>query len=114
MFVCFLSDDTHFKTNPKIPGIDLNSVRKLFETLSKPAFSGLLEQVLNNSVFITVCLQQNYKMNVFSFFFNSQTPFPIFQRHQHVVLVYDASCCCLTFLIRPQAELEKDKCCESK
>uniref|UniRef100_A0AAQ4S6Y2 HECT and RLD domain containing E3 ubiquitin protein ligase 3 n=1 Tax=Gasterosteus aculeatus aculeatus TaxID=481459 RepID=A0AAQ4S6Y2_GASAC len=38
------SDDTHFKTNPKIPGIDLNSVRKLFDTLSKPAFSGLLEQ----------------------------------------------------------------------
>ncbi|XP_072241033.1 probable E3 ubiquitin-protein ligase HERC3 isoform X1 [Leuresthes tenuis] len=38
------SDDTHFKTNPKIPGIDLNSVRTLFETLSKPAFSGLLEQ----------------------------------------------------------------------
>uniref|UniRef100_A0A672HNZ5 HECT domain-containing protein n=1 Tax=Salarias fasciatus TaxID=181472 RepID=A0A672HNZ5_SALFA len=39
-----LSDDIHFKTNPKIPGIDLNSVRVLFETLSKPAFSGLLEQ----------------------------------------------------------------------
>uniref|UniRef100_A0A3B3TIB6 HECT and RLD domain containing E3 ubiquitin protein ligase 3 n=1 Tax=Poecilia latipinna TaxID=48699 RepID=A0A3B3TIB6_9TELE len=38
------SDDTHFKTNPKIPGIDLNSVRTLFEVLSKPAFSGLLEQ----------------------------------------------------------------------
>ncbi|XP_037327022.1 probable E3 ubiquitin-protein ligase HERC3 [Pungitius pungitius] len=38
------SDDTHFKTNPKISGIDLNSVRKLFDTLSKPAFSGLLEQ----------------------------------------------------------------------
>uniref|UniRef100_A0A3Q3FQA1 HECT and RLD domain containing E3 ubiquitin protein ligase 3 n=1 Tax=Labrus bergylta TaxID=56723 RepID=A0A3Q3FQA1_9LABR len=38
------SDDTHFKTNPKIPGIDLNSVRMLFETLSRPAFSGLLEQ----------------------------------------------------------------------
>uniref|UniRef100_A0A8C4GXH6 HECT and RLD domain containing E3 ubiquitin protein ligase 3 n=1 Tax=Dicentrarchus labrax TaxID=13489 RepID=A0A8C4GXH6_DICLA len=44
MFLCFLSDDTHFKTNPKIPGIDLNSVRMLFETLSRPAFSGLLEQ----------------------------------------------------------------------
>uniref|UniRef100_A0A8D3BTD1 HECT and RLD domain containing E3 ubiquitin protein ligase 3 n=1 Tax=Scophthalmus maximus TaxID=52904 RepID=A0A8D3BTD1_SCOMX len=44
--VCFafLSDDVHFKTNPKMPGIDLNSVRLLFETLSKPAFSGLLEQ----------------------------------------------------------------------
>lgn len=38
------SDDIHYKTNPKIPGIDLNSVRVLFETLSKPAFSGLLEQ----------------------------------------------------------------------
>ncbi|TMS22954.1 putative E3 ubiquitin-protein ligase HERC3 [Larimichthys crocea] len=38
------SDDAHFKTNPKIPGIDLNSVRMLFATLSKPAFSGLLEQ----------------------------------------------------------------------
>ncbi|TNN89469.1 putative E3 ubiquitin-protein ligase HERC3 [Liparis tanakae] len=38
------SDDTHFKTNPKIPGIDLHSVRKLFEMLGKPAFSGLLEQ----------------------------------------------------------------------
>uniref|UniRef100_A0A3Q1BX49 HECT domain-containing protein n=1 Tax=Amphiprion ocellaris TaxID=80972 RepID=A0A3Q1BX49_AMPOC len=41
------TDDNHFKTNPKIPGIDLNSVRMLFETLSKPAFSGLLEQVLS-------------------------------------------------------------------
>ncbi|XP_075888870.1 putative E3 ubiquitin-protein ligase HERC3 [Nelusetta ayraudi] len=38
------SDDVHFKTNPKIPGIDLNSVRTLFATLSKPAFSVLLEQ----------------------------------------------------------------------
>uniref|UniRef100_A0A3P9MXY5 HECT and RLD domain containing E3 ubiquitin protein ligase 3 n=1 Tax=Poecilia reticulata TaxID=8081 RepID=A0A3P9MXY5_POERE len=38
------SDDAHFKTNPKIPGIDLDSVRTLFEVLSKPAFSGLLEQ----------------------------------------------------------------------
>ncbi|TKS68356.1 putative E3 ubiquitin-protein ligase HERC3 [Collichthys lucidus] len=38
------SDDAHFKTNPKIPGIDLNSVRMLFAALSKPAFSGLLEQ----------------------------------------------------------------------
>uniref|UniRef100_A0A7N6ANR8 HECT domain-containing protein n=1 Tax=Anabas testudineus TaxID=64144 RepID=A0A7N6ANR8_ANATE len=38
------SDDIHFKTNPKIPGIDLNSVRLLFEALSKPAFSGLMEQ----------------------------------------------------------------------
>ncbi|XP_053714257.1 probable E3 ubiquitin-protein ligase HERC3 [Synchiropus splendidus] len=38
------SNDNHFKTNPKIPGIDLNSVRLLFETLNTPAFSGLLEQ----------------------------------------------------------------------
>lgn len=48
MFYLFsspLSDDVHFKTNPKIPGIDLNSVRTLFATLSKPAFSVLLEQV---------------------------------------------------------------------
>uniref|UniRef100_A0A8C5EB60 HECT domain-containing protein n=1 Tax=Gouania willdenowi TaxID=441366 RepID=A0A8C5EB60_GOUWI len=43
-YFCFHSDDIHFKTNPKIPGIDLNSVRMLFETLSKPGFSGLLEQ----------------------------------------------------------------------
>lgn len=46
-----LSDDAHFKTNPKIPGIDLNSVRMLFATLSKPAFSGLQEQVSTNMVF---------------------------------------------------------------
>uniref|UniRef100_A0A8C9VCC7 HECT and RLD domain containing E3 ubiquitin protein ligase 3 n=1 Tax=Scleropages formosus TaxID=113540 RepID=A0A8C9VCC7_SCLFO len=39
------SDDGHFKTNPRIPGIDLNSVRLLFDTLMKPAFSKLLEQV---------------------------------------------------------------------
>ncbi|KAK7930540.1 hypothetical protein WMY93_006935 [Mugilogobius chulae] len=38
------SDDAHFKTNPKIPGIDIHSVQALFETLSQPAFSGLLEQ----------------------------------------------------------------------
>ncbi|XP_036373044.1 probable E3 ubiquitin-protein ligase HERC3 isoform X1 [Megalops cyprinoides] len=38
------SDDGHFKTNPKVPGIDLKSVRLLFETLMKPAFSRLLEQ----------------------------------------------------------------------
>ncbi|XP_058497192.1 probable E3 ubiquitin-protein ligase HERC3 [Solea solea] len=42
------SDDTHFKTNPKIPGIDLNSVRLIFETLSKPAFSELLEQAIKS------------------------------------------------------------------
>ncbi|KAI4884476.1 hypothetical protein NFI96_014104 [Prochilodus magdalenae] len=39
-----VSDDGHFKTNPKVPGIDLNSVRVLFETLMKPAYSRLLEQ----------------------------------------------------------------------
>ena len=44
-FVCSPSDDSHFKTNPKVPGIDLNSVRLLFETLSKPPFARLLEQV---------------------------------------------------------------------
>ncbi|XP_015200074.1 probable E3 ubiquitin-protein ligase HERC3 isoform X1 [Lepisosteus oculatus] len=38
------SDDGHFKTNPKIPGIDLSSVRLLFQTLMKPSFSRLLEQ----------------------------------------------------------------------
>uniref|UniRef100_A0A673X224 HECT and RLD domain containing E3 ubiquitin protein ligase 3 n=1 Tax=Salmo trutta TaxID=8032 RepID=A0A673X224_SALTR len=38
-FVCSPSDDSHFKTNPKVPGIDLNSVRLLFETLSKPPFA---------------------------------------------------------------------------
>ncbi|MBN3297180.1 HERC3 ligase, partial [Amia calva] len=38
------SNDGHFRTNPKIPGIDLKSVRLLFETLMKPTFSRLLEQ----------------------------------------------------------------------
>lgn len=41
----FYSDDVHFKTNPKIPGIDLNSVRLLFDMLMKPDFARLLEQV---------------------------------------------------------------------
>uniref|UniRef100_A0A8C1NWA2 HECT domain-containing protein n=1 Tax=Cyprinus carpio TaxID=7962 RepID=A0A8C1NWA2_CYPCA len=41
---CFRSDDGHFKTNPKVPGIDFNAVRLLFETLMKPAFARLLEQ----------------------------------------------------------------------
>uniref|UniRef100_A0A7N9AQC3 HECT and RLD domain containing E3 ubiquitin protein ligase 3 n=1 Tax=Mastacembelus armatus TaxID=205130 RepID=A0A7N9AQC3_9TELE len=52
------SDDTHFKTNPKIPGIDLNSVRLLFETLSKPAFSGLLEQVIATKSFESLLIPQ--------------------------------------------------------
>uniref|UniRef100_A0AAY4AK88 HECT domain-containing protein n=1 Tax=Denticeps clupeoides TaxID=299321 RepID=A0AAY4AK88_9TELE len=43
-FSLFSSDDSHFKTNPKLPGIDLKSVRLLFETLMKPSFSRLLEQ----------------------------------------------------------------------
>ncbi|XP_016395291.1 probable E3 ubiquitin-protein ligase HERC3 [Sinocyclocheilus rhinocerous] len=38
------SDDRHFKTNPKVPGIDFNAVRLLFETLMKPAFARLLDQ----------------------------------------------------------------------
>ncbi|XP_026059518.1 probable E3 ubiquitin-protein ligase HERC3 [Carassius auratus] len=38
------SDDGHFKTNPKVPGIDFNAVKLLFETLMKPAFARLLEQ----------------------------------------------------------------------
>ncbi|XP_068614172.1 probable E3 ubiquitin-protein ligase HERC3 [Brachionichthys hirsutus] len=42
------SDDVHFKTNSKIPGIDLSSVRLLFATLSKPVFSVLLEQATNS------------------------------------------------------------------
>ncbi|KAF5898051.1 putative E3 ubiquitin-protein ligase HERC3, partial [Clarias magur] len=42
------SDDVHFKTNPKVPGIDLNSVRLLFEILMKPAYSRLLEQTMKS------------------------------------------------------------------
>ncbi|CAL8286877.1 unnamed protein product [Arctogadus glacialis] len=38
------SDDGHFKTNPKAPGIDLGSVRSLFQTLGTPPYSGLLQQ----------------------------------------------------------------------
>uniref|UniRef100_A0A4W5NHX3 HECT and RLD domain containing E3 ubiquitin protein ligase 3 n=1 Tax=Hucho hucho TaxID=62062 RepID=A0A4W5NHX3_9TELE len=38
----WMTHDT--RTNPKVPGIDLNSVRLLFETLSKPPFARLLEQ----------------------------------------------------------------------
>lgn len=50
-FVYLLSDDAHFSTNPKIPGIDLNSVRMFFATLNTPAFSALLEQVLTHKLF---------------------------------------------------------------
>lgn len=67
-FVCFLSDDAHFKTNPKIPGIDLNSVRMLFATLSKPAFSGLLEQVLSNGLLKNLLVLGNnvYTLSLYS------------------------------------------------
>ncbi|KAG2465529.1 HERC3 ligase, partial [Polypterus senegalus] len=41
---CGSSNDEHFRTNPKNPGIDLNSVRLLFEMLAKPTFCKLLEQ----------------------------------------------------------------------
>uniref|UniRef100_A0A8B9RI51 HECT and RLD domain containing E3 ubiquitin protein ligase 3 n=1 Tax=Astyanax mexicanus TaxID=7994 RepID=A0A8B9RI51_ASTMX len=44
--LAFFSDDGHFKTNPKVPGIDLNSVRLLFETLMKPSYSRLFESLL--------------------------------------------------------------------
>uniref|UniRef100_A0A671SKA1 HECT and RLD domain containing E3 ubiquitin protein ligase 3 n=1 Tax=Sinocyclocheilus anshuiensis TaxID=1608454 RepID=A0A671SKA1_9TELE len=35
----FHSDDRHFKTNPKVPGINFNAVRLLFEMLMKPSFA---------------------------------------------------------------------------
>uniref|UniRef100_A0A8C4RM49 HECT and RLD domain containing E3 ubiquitin protein ligase 3 n=1 Tax=Erpetoichthys calabaricus TaxID=27687 RepID=A0A8C4RM49_ERPCA len=38
------SNDEHFRTNPKNPGIDLSSVRLLFEMLAKPTFCKLFEQ----------------------------------------------------------------------
>uniref|UniRef100_A0A8C5AGW3 HECT and RLD domain containing E3 ubiquitin protein ligase 3 n=1 Tax=Gadus morhua TaxID=8049 RepID=A0A8C5AGW3_GADMO len=45
-YLCyFVIDDGHFKTNPKAPGIDLGSVRSLFQTLGTPPYSGLLQQV---------------------------------------------------------------------
>ncbi|KAG7264668.1 hypothetical protein CRUP_038842 [Coryphaenoides rupestris] len=37
-------DDGHFRTNPKVPGIDLDAVRSLFRTLATPPYSGLLQQ----------------------------------------------------------------------
>lgn len=55
VFIYFLSDDAHFSTNPKIPGIDLNSVRMFFATLSTPAFSALLEQVLTQEFYVLHC-----------------------------------------------------------
>ncbi|XP_043826949.1 probable E3 ubiquitin-protein ligase HERC3 isoform X1 [Dromiciops gliroides] len=40
--------DEHFKTSPKIPGIDLNSTRVLFEKLMNSQHSMLLEQILKS------------------------------------------------------------------
>uniref|UniRef100_A0A8C5KTS3 Hect domain and RLD 3 n=1 Tax=Jaculus jaculus TaxID=51337 RepID=A0A8C5KTS3_JACJA len=40
--------DEHFKTSPKIPGIDLNSTRVLFEKLMNSQHSVILEQILNS------------------------------------------------------------------
>nr|XP_036876001.1 probable E3 ubiquitin-protein ligase HERC3 isoform X4 [Manis javanica]XP_036876002.1 probable E3 ubiquitin-protein ligase HERC3 isoform X4 [Manis javanica] len=40
--------DEHFKTSPKIPGIDLNSTRVLFEKLMSSQHSMILEQILNS------------------------------------------------------------------
>ncbi|XP_015422344.1 PREDICTED: probable E3 ubiquitin-protein ligase HERC3 isoform X1 [Myotis davidii] len=40
--------DEHFKTSPKIPGIDLNSTRILFEKLMNSQHSVILEQILNS------------------------------------------------------------------
>ncbi|XP_004848121.1 probable E3 ubiquitin-protein ligase HERC3 isoform X2 [Heterocephalus glaber] len=40
--------DEHFKTSPKIPGIDLNSTRVLFEKLMNSQHSMILEQILSS------------------------------------------------------------------
>ncbi|KAM4834292.1 putative E3 ubiquitin-protein ligase HERC3 isoform 4-T4 [Thomomys bottae] len=40
--------DEHFKTSPKIPGIDLNSTRVLFEKLMSSQHAMILEQILNS------------------------------------------------------------------
>ncbi|XP_040822998.1 probable E3 ubiquitin-protein ligase HERC3 isoform X2 [Ochotona curzoniae] len=40
--------DEHFKTSPKVPGIDLNSTRVLFEKLMNSQHSMILEQILNS------------------------------------------------------------------
>jgi hypothetical protein len=45
LFVCLFRIDEHFKTSPKIPGIDLNSTRILFEKLMHSQHSMILEQV---------------------------------------------------------------------
>lgn len=47
ILVCFglFRIDEHFKTSPKIPGIDLNSTRVLFEKLMNSQHSVILEQV---------------------------------------------------------------------
>ncbi|XP_048189788.1 probable E3 ubiquitin-protein ligase HERC3 isoform X1 [Perognathus longimembris pacificus] len=40
--------DEHFKTSPKIPGIDLDSTRVLFEKLMNSQHAMILEQILNS------------------------------------------------------------------
>uniref|UniRef100_A0A671RTG0 HECT domain-containing protein n=1 Tax=Sinocyclocheilus anshuiensis TaxID=1608454 RepID=A0A671RTG0_9TELE len=55
---CFHSDDGHFKTNPKVPGIDFNAVRLLFETLMKPTFARLLDQVCATKSFESLLIPQ--------------------------------------------------------
>ncbi|KAF6371808.1 HECT and RLD domain containing E3 ubiquitin protein ligase 3 [Rhinolophus ferrumequinum] len=40
--------DEHFKTSPRVPGIDLNSTRVLFEKLMNSQHSVILEQILNS------------------------------------------------------------------
>uniref|UniRef100_A0A8C0FSA2 HECT-type E3 ubiquitin transferase n=1 Tax=Bubo bubo TaxID=30461 RepID=A0A8C0FSA2_BUBBB len=47
-FFFFQRIDEHFKTSPKIPGIDLNSTRVLFEKLMNSQHSILLDQILKS------------------------------------------------------------------
>lgn len=54
---CVFRIDEHFKTSPKVPGIDLNSTRVLFEKLMNSQHSMILEQVCSlhvYSAFITL------------------------------------------------------------
>lgn len=44
-FLFLFRIDEHFKTSPRIPGIDLNSTRVLFEKLMNSQHSMILEQV---------------------------------------------------------------------
>uniref|UniRef100_A0A669QEJ1 HECT-type E3 ubiquitin transferase n=1 Tax=Phasianus colchicus TaxID=9054 RepID=A0A669QEJ1_PHACC len=50
--------DEHFKTSPKIPGIDLNSTRVLFEKLMNSQHSILLDQVLYFTSFESFLIPQ--------------------------------------------------------